>query len=364
MSEIFKWSIVIVAGVVSLIYVIFSIYGIVCNHKYEKSNNYYLIPLLGAMMVLVILSLCVLLFRGVGNSDTSYQGTFLSLITLTLTLASIIPFIVTKALTEREVNSLVSNAVLEKQKTIFEQVDRYVDKAMARIHMSDSDDSRLIGYLLMTKSKPDYVWSLSWLMRALIFYKTFRLEQQKLGQDRELDYFYITQCFTFIRYDLLKILHFSKEKFDLSSFLKKYDKVNEKTYTANIRSNNYTSTICRVQNHILGIHESIQNNEYKFDKMDFRLLCDDLLLLLGWLIVQIDNYLNNCFTEDFKYSKLHSVNMYEIHFKQEEEYIYKIKKWYNDSYVQRKLEYLKNKDLSTIYPFFETEKVRKSKKKK
>ena len=86
------------------------------------------------------------------------MGSFFALISLCLSLSALVPFFVTKALTERDVEKKVDAVLRDREK----QIMKLVNSAESRLHTSDADISRMVGYLLV-RDVPDYFWSLSWM---------------------------------------------------------------------------------------------------------------------------------------------------------------------------------------------------------
>ena len=120
--SVFNW---VLGALIVFVFGVYIAFSVICLRKERKTGNAQelLVCLLGAMFLLIVLSLIFLLHNQVFLSKVSNgeSSTWITLITLTLSMAAIIPFAVTKALTEKEIDSMVNSAIGQKQKKIYEE---------------------------------------------------------------------------------------------------------------------------------------------------------------------------------------------------------------------------------------------------
>ncbi len=167
----------------------------------------------GAIFIFLILSMALGLAGAINNINSGSEagtamngidaGTFISLITLCLSFATLVPFFVTKALTRSEIDKKVDAALREKLDEVHGEIDRQVEEAIVKSRTIDSDIARMIGFMLINNPAPDNLWSLSWLSRSI---KSRMLAQKhnKMGL-RRISATFLSHCQAFVRYNLLVI---------------------------------------------------------------------------------------------------------------------------------------------------------------
>lgn len=218
-----------------LICIISCITKIVFDLFRKNNENYRLVYVagIGGIFALLIVSLSVLVFNG-GNAikGNAEVGTYVSIITLCLSLSAIIPFFVTKALTEMDISKMIDKEIKPKIKETYEsldnavvQVDKAVVQAEGKISFYDSDLSRMISFLMIQKT-PDPIWSLSWACRALKSMINAKGKNAVL-EKRSYNSLYIAQCLSIIAANLETL----KNQKSIQKYFADYDTRFENFYT-------------------------------------------------------------------------------------------------------------------------------------
>lgn len=230
--------VLLTASVLTLIATLLSIaISNIRKKKVESHNQHSLVYLavFGAIFLFVLISLGLLVLnqlKAVETSGSMATESFISLITICISFATLVPFFVTKALTNSEVERKVQDVVDDNVKRIRASIDKESRYAVSRLNTSDADISRMVGYLLMTNARPDYFWSLSWLARAVKARMIASEETyQKTGR-HEVSGLFMSHCVRFIVFNLVNIYDLSKQKEGAAKgYLDKYMTDFETSYT-------------------------------------------------------------------------------------------------------------------------------------
>ena len=203
-----------------------------CFRKGESQKPTIYLTLFAGIFVFVLFSLGMLVLaqfntlESGGSADD--MGSFFALISLCLSLSALVPFFVTKALTERDVEKKVDAVLRDREK----QIMKLVNSAESRLHTSDADISRMVGYLLV-RDVPDYFWSLSWLARSI---KSRQSADEGFysAVDRAASNLFVKQEMRMIAANLVKI--YSEYSGDWMAGFDSYEKSQESRYTGEAKS--------------------------------------------------------------------------------------------------------------------------------
>ena len=285
--SIIGWGIVSLLCISLLVLVIAIILSFINNIRKDnpQKSTIYLV-VFGGIFVFVLFSLGMLViaqYRTLGEGHISADaGTFLALISLSLSLAAIVPFFVTKALTEKEVDRKVDVVLKDREK----QIMKMVRLAESRLHTSDADISRMIGYLLVN-DKPDYFWSLSWLARSIKSRKS--ADEDSYGEvDRSASSLFIKQELRMIAANIVKI-YADVPKEGFGKLFEDYDSDFEARYTGESRCPQ--GTLARVLRDYVYLIDDMQGGGDLFKRIDDKSECSALVRLLENLCVEILKYL-------------------------------------------------------------------------
>ena len=258
--------------------------------------------LLSAVFLLLIISLvCIITAVVLPSADARISSDIVnvSFITLMISLAAIIPYLMANALTDKQIGNLVDKNVLPLKRKVQQTFDEELAHARVELWQSDSDDARMIGLLLLNSKNPDYLWSLSWLYRAIK--SRVNHFSKNPNSQRHLSGLFVKQCMSFIRYDLCKIYQNADDrKKNNGSYFKEYEESFEKSYIGEGFAESelsYSTTLCRV------LRDSVDFYYYLSDKsLGIGNAISDTEALehaLQWLISEIWNHL----TKDSKGSE-------------------------------------------------------------
>ena len=274
------------------------------RNKQDTAKPVMYLVAFGGIFVLVLISLGLLVSAQLnsiegGNVDA---GTFISLISLSLSLAAIIPFFVTKALTERDIETKVDRALRRKEREIDNRVNDKVTVAESRLHTSDADISRMVAYLLVNET-PDYYWSLSWLARAV------KARKSTDGDDSVNRLFRIHTTRLVVR-NLCKIKAWKWRQFS------EYEAQFECNYTGAIKSEHGTLARLLVDYMFLvdemtegGIFCSISedNNDDRYNPEDLKTvmlcMCSKIIAYLAPEDESLDNLASGLVCRKFRYDR-------------------------------------------------------------
>ena len=286
--SIIGWGIVSLLCISLLVLVIAIILSFINNIRKDnpQKSTIYLV-VFGGIFVFVLFSLGMLViaqYRTLGEGHISADaGTFLALISLSLSLAAIVPFFVTKALTEKEVDRKVDVVLKDREK----QIMKMVRLAESRLHTSDADISRMIGYLLVN-DKHDYFWSLSWLARSIKSRKS--ADEDSYGEvDRSASSLFIKQELRMIAANIVKIYADAAAKEGFDKLFDYYDKSFEVRYTGESRCPQ--GTLARVLRDYVYLIDDMQEGGDLFERINDKSECSALVQLLENLCVEILKYL-------------------------------------------------------------------------
>jgi len=285
--SIIGWGIVSLLCISLLVLVIAIILSFINNIRKDnpQKSTIYLV-VFGGIFVFVLFSLGMLViaqYRTLGEGHISADaGTFLALISLSLSLAAIVPFFVTKALTEKEVDRKVDVVLKDREK----QIMKMVRLAESRLHTSDADISRMIGYLLVN-DKHDYFWSLSWLARSIKSRKS--ADEDSYGEvDRSASSLFIKQELRMIAANIVKIYADVPEE-GFGKLFEDYDSSFEVRYTGKVKCPQ--GTLARVLRDYVYLIDDMQGGGDLFKRIDDKSECSALVQLLENLCVEILKYL-------------------------------------------------------------------------
>lgn len=285
--SIIGWGIVSLLCISLLVLVIAIILSFINNIRKDnpQKSTIYLV-VFGGIFVFVLFSLGMLViaqYRTLGEGHISADaGTFLALISLSLSLAAIVPFFVTKALTEKEVDRKVDVVLKDREK----QIMKMVRLAESRLHTSDADISRMIGYLLVN-DKHDYFWSLSWLARSIKSRKS--ADEDSYGEvDRSASSLFIKQELRMIAANIVKI-YADVPKEGFGKLFEYYDSSFEARYTGESRCPQ--GTLARVLRDYVYLIDDMQEGGDLFERINDKSECSALVSLLENLCVEILKYL-------------------------------------------------------------------------
>lgn len=186
----------------------------------------------GGLFALLIAALSILL-EGSFNGELA-KGVDVSMVTLCISVSAIIPFLVTKALTEMEVTKKVNENIDDKIKETRERLEQAASAAEGKISIYDSDLSRMISFLMIQKT-PDRIWSMSWACRSLKSMINAKLVNSETC-DREYNDLYVAQCISFITSSLEELCCID----NIEEFFKKYDDTFESFYTMGLKTGDTT----------------------------------------------------------------------------------------------------------------------------
>lgn len=249
----------IMAIAVMVVYLAGVIYWAVKAIKAGKVETEAVLPLfLGAFFVLLVVSLCILLKSAGSDSPTANVSVTISLISLTITLAAVVPYLVTRALTEKNVNDMVTRSIETHIKPVRDQFDVEVKRVKKTNVMVDSDLSRMIGYLLCTSENPNYIWSASWTMRSLFNYIEHCKAMGNLGEERKLNKRFITINMSILIYDFRSIAQQLKTTSDLFD---QYDMQSNNALQYGLPDENNTRMSRRLLHQLMSLN-TYMNNTY------------------------------------------------------------------------------------------------------
>lgn len=182
----------------------------------------------GGLFALLIAALAILL-EGSFNDELA-KGVDVSMITLCISVSAIIPFLVTKALTEMEVTKKVNENIDDKLKETRKRLEQAANAAEGKISIYDSDLSRMISFLMIQKT-PDRIWSMSWACRSLkSMINAKRVNSETC--ERAYNDLYVAQCISFISSTLEELCCID----DIDAFFTKYDATFESFYTMGLKT--------------------------------------------------------------------------------------------------------------------------------
>lgn len=266
---------------VLLITIVFTL--IRCIFKRESLKPTIYLVLFAGIFVFVLFSLGMLVlaqYRTLkGEAGTDSMGSFFALISLCLSLSAIVPFFVSKALTERDVEKKVDNVLNDREK----QIMKIVSSAESRLHTSDADISRMVGYLL-AKDKPDYFWSLSWLARS-IKSRMSANEGAYSAVDNKVSKLFVVQEMRMIAANLVKIYESHDESKGFEDAFTEYEGNLESRYTGEIRS--AQGTLARVLRDYMYLLEDMTPG----DELDVVPFTGSVSILVEDLCAKIRDYL-------------------------------------------------------------------------
>lgn len=96
------------------------------------------------------------------NSESGFSAIMLAMITLCVTLAVVIPYVIGKAITQNDIR----NVVHEHNK----QFDNRIDEAVKKLEWSEAHFSRMTAYFLLNKNENNPDWVIGWASKSLIRY--------------------------------------------------------------------------------------------------------------------------------------------------------------------------------------------------
>lgn len=266
--------------------------------KYRQSTTTpFAITLIVCLMVLVITSSVIIVLALLGRTDIKAQDAIsIGVITLNIALAGLIPYLVTKSMSEKDINSRIEDGFITLKKdfnNVEGELSQYINNIKAQNLLSDAHDARMIAYLMLTSKRPDYMWSLSWVMRGLISQYGEDEEAGKHTYSREeIRNPHIVHCLSIMHFDLLCLYRLMKD--DPTAWLKRYDELYEKSYINSMGSLESQTTCCRVLRDLVYFYKTLLPN-FKENKRGkngvLRDRLEEITQLSIWLIRRLINYL-------------------------------------------------------------------------
>ena len=305
-AESFVRVIILTLLVVSVITLVVTLISIAVSKmksdSLETTHQHSLIYLavFGAIFIFVLISLGLLVLnqlKAVESDGAVATESFISLITICISFATLVPFFVTKALTNSELERKVQSVVDDNVKRVRQAIDKESRYAVSRLNTSDADISRMIGYLLMTNERPDYFWSMSWIARAVKARMIAAEENyQKTGR-HEVSELFMSHCVRFIVYDIVNIYRSSCAAGGIGKYIDSYMAETERAYTGSDNPElTRQCTVARLLRDYVALQDDISPRRiFNIDesRLGSPIKVVDIIAAIDWVCVEISNYLES-----------------------------------------------------------------------